>query len=341
VDCRWTISSEGTTGERTAPQQTKNMARFNIRLSVFDISFTARTSRKAMTHLSTTGTNSSYAALPIPAKAGIGLRGPHMVELLRTAPDVGWLEVHSENFFGDGGAPITCLLNARRDYPISLHGVGMSLGSVDPLNMEHLASLQHLIDLVEPGLISEHLSWSSIDGVYFNDLLPLPYTEEALIHFCERVDRIQDNLGRSILIENPSSYLSYRHSVIPEWEFISEINRRTGAGLLLDVNNLLVSAFNLRFDPLDYLAEIPAEQVMEIHLAGHTEKTFPDGKLLIDDHASPVCDAVWELYARTLDLTGPKPTLIEWDADLPPLAELVGEAATARNYLEACDERIV
>ncbi len=263
-----------------------------------------------------------------------------MVELQKTTQNVGWLEIHSENFFGDGGAPIHHLMKIRRDYPLSLHGVGLSLGSSDPLNKQHLAHLQRLIDQVEPGLISEHLSWGSIDGVYFNDLLPLPYTEQALNHFCERVDQVQDNLGRKILIENPSRYLSYRHSVIPEWEFITEISRRTGVGLLLDVNNVFVSAFNLSFDPLEYLAAIPGEQVEEIHLAGHAEKTFPDGKLLIDDHASPVCDAVWDLYAQTLDLIGPKPTLIEWDTDLPALPDLVGEAETAQDCLEACHERI-
>ncbi len=276
----------------------------------------------------------------IPVSAGIGLRGPHMIELEETNPKVGWLEIHSENYFGDGGAPIHYLLKIREDYPISLHGVGLSLGSSDPLNREHLSHLLRLIDRVEPGLISEHLSWSSIDGVYFNDLLPLPYTEEALQQFSERVLQVQDNLRRNILIENPSSYLSYRHSVIPEAEFLTEICRRTGAGLLLDVNNVFVSAFNLSFDPLEYLASIPAEYVAEIHLAGHSEKIFPDGKLLIDDHASTVNQAVWELYANTLELIGNKPTLIEWDAELPDLDELVREAQTAQAYLDIRNARI-
>jgi uncharacterized protein (UPF0276 family) len=178
--------------------------------------------------------------------------------------------------------------------------------------------LQRLIRLVEPGLVSGHVSWGSADGVYFNDLLPLPYTEEALDHFCERVERVQENLRRSILIENPSSYLSYRHSVIPEWEFPSEIALRTGAGLLLDVNNLFVCAFNLDFDPHKYLQSLQAEQIVEIHLAGHTEKTFPDGKLLIDDHASRVCQAVWKLYIQTLDILGSRPTLIEYDCRPQP-----------------------
>jgi len=270
----------------------------------------------------------------IPISAGIGLRGPHTVELQQTQPDVGWLEVHSENYFGKGGAPLHYLNKIRENYPISLHGVGLSLGSNDPLNRDHLAHLSDLINQIEPGMISEHLSWGSIDGVYFNDLLPLPYTEEALKHFCERVTQVQDNLRRSILIENPSNYLSFRHSVIPEWEFLSEICQRTGAGLLLDVNNVFVSAFNLRSDPLQYLASIPAKHVQEIHLAGHCEKEFPDGKLLIDDHASPVTKDVWNLYALTLELIGARPTLIEWDTDLPSLDELVGEANTAQEYLE-------
>ncbi len=263
-----------------------------------------------------------------------------MIELQSSHPQVAWLEVHSENFFGDGGAPIHYLLNTRRDYPVSLHGVGLSLGSRDPLNQTHLARLKRLVEQVEPGLISEHLSWSSIGEVYFNDLLPLPYTEEALKHFCERVNQVQDVLGRQILIENPSGYMRYRHSVIPEWEFINEINQRTGAGLLIDVNNIFVSAFNLGFDPLHYLQAITAEQVAEIHLAGHTEKVFPDGTLLIDDHASPVCDAVWDLYVQALYLFGIKPTLIEWDSDLPTLEKLLSEATIANSYLEACVGRL-
>ena len=293
-----------------------------------------------MNSLSASAVTNQYSESMIPVSAGIGLRGPHMIELEETNPKVGWLEVHSENFFGDGGSPIHYLNKIRENYPLSLHGVGLSLGSSDPLNREHLSHLQRLIDQVEPGLISEHLSWGSIDGVYFNDLLPLPYTEEALQHFSERVLQVQDNLRRNILIENPSNYLSYRHSVIPEAEFLTELCRRTGAGLLLDVNNVYVSAFNLSFDPHEYLASIPGEYVAEIHLAGHSEKIFPDGKLLIDDHASSVSQAVWELYANTLELIGDKPTLIEWDAELPNLSELVSEAQTAQEYLDTRNARI-
>ncbi len=275
---------------------------------------------------------------PVPVSAGIGLRGPHMQELLETRPEVGWLEVHSENFFGDGGAPIHNLLRTREDYPISLHGVGLSVGSTDALDTVHLSRLLHLIQIIDPILVSEHLSWGSVGGIHFNDLLPLPYTEEALNHFCGRVVQVQDYLGRKILIENPSSYLRYRHSSIPEWEFLTAISERTGAGLLLDVNNVFVSACNHEFDPLEYLAAVPGELVEEIHLAGHTLKKFPDGELRIDDHASPVSDDVWALYADTLELMGKKPTLIEWDAELPRLDRLVAEADVARQYLEAWHE---
>jgi len=282
-----------------------------------------------------------YAAIDLlQVSAGIGLRGPHMQELLETRPDVGWLEVHSENFFGDGGAPIHNLLRAREHYPISLHGVGLSVGSSDALDPVHLSLLLRLIQMVEPVLVSEHLSWGSVGGIHFNDLLPLPYTEEALSHFCSRVVQVQDYLGRKILIENPSSYLRYRHSTIPEWEFFTAISERTGAGLLLDVNNVYVSACNHNFDPLEYLAAVPGDLVEEIHLAGHTLKKFPDGELRIDDHASPVSDDVWSLYADALKLMGNKPTLIEWDAELPPLSRLVAEADVARQHLETLHESI-
>ncbi len=280
-----------------------------------------------------------FVAQGIPeTTAGIGLRGPHMQELLENRPDVGWLEVHSENFFGYGGAPIHNLLLAREDYPISLHGVGLSIGSGDTLDAMHLARLAHLVQMVEPVFVSEHLSWGSVNGVHFNDLLPLPYTEEALDHFCLHVCQVQDYLGRKILIENPSSYLRYRHSVIPESEFLTAVCRRTGAGLLLDVNNVFVSACNHHFDPLEYLADVPGELVDEIHLAGHTLKKFSEGEIRIDDHASPVSDAVWSLYVETLKLIGAKPSLIEWDVELPPLDRLVAEANIAGQHLNDLHE---
>lgn len=270
--------------------------------------------------------------MTVEISAGIGLRAPHMQELLATLPDVDLLEVHTENFFG-GGAAVDDLLLARLNYPVSLHGVGLSIGSADPLNISHLAQLQKLIQKVEPSLVSEHLSWGSIDGVYFNDLLPLPYTEEALNHFSDRVAQVQDVLGRNILIENPSSYLQYSHSTIPEWEFLTEVSQRSGAGILLDVNNVYVSACNLNFDPVHYLDSVPGMLVEEFHLGGHTLKTLPDGELRIDDHASPVCDSVWRLYVRAVREIGNRPTIIEWDSDLPSLSRLLLEADIARQYL--------
>ncbi|TAM44535.1 MAG: DUF692 domain-containing protein [Gammaproteobacteria bacterium] len=271
---------------------------------------------------------------PIPARAGIGLRAPHYRDVTETPPDVGWLEVHSENYFGDGGAPLHYLERARVHYPVSLHGVGLSLGSADPLNREHLRKLQQLIARIEPGLVSDHLSWSSIDGRYLNDLLPLPYTEEALDHIVARIVETQEFLGRRILVENPSSYLRYRHSTIPEWEFLTAAAERADCDILLDVNNVYVSACNHGFDPRVYLRAIPADRVQEIHLAGHTVKHHEDGDILIDTHNTRVCDVVWELYRETVARLGLRPTLIEWDSDLPALAVLVEEAAMADRILE-------
>ena len=283
---------------------------------------------------------SSRVRSPIPPDCGIGLRAQHYKDIVATRPDVGWVEVHSENYFGDGGAPLFYLEQARALYPLSLHGVGASLGSTDALNTTHLAKLKRLIDRFEPGLISEHLCWSSVDGRYLNDLLPLPYTEEALAHVSNRIEQVQDFLGRAILIENLSSYLQFRHSTIPEWEFVAEIARRSGCGILLDVNNIYVSSHNLEFDAERYLTGIPREKVQEIHLAGHSINHYPEGNVLIDTHNTVVCDEVWALYRRALVRFGHVPTLIEWDTDLPALSVLVGEARTARHYMEQADARV-
>lgn len=266
---------------------------------------------------------------PVPARAGIGLRAPHYRDLLESRPAVGFLEVHSENYFGDGGAPLRYLEQARGLYPLSLHGVGLSLGSADPLSLDHLARLKGLVERFEPALVSEHLSWGSIDGSFLNDLLPLPCTEEALDHMVARVSQAQEFLGRRMLIENISSYLRFAESTIPEAEFLAELARRAGCGILLDVNNAYVSARNHGFDAEAFLQAIPVAAVGEIHLAGFTEKRFEDGEILIDTHSLPVADAVWDLYRRALRRFGAAPTLIEWDADLPPLATLVDEAAKA------------
>jgi hypothetical protein len=271
---------------------------------------------------------------PIPARAGIGLRAEHYDAVLENLPPVGWLEVHSENYFGAGGKPLDYLERIRAHYPLSLHGVGLSIGSTDPFDYRHLAKLKRLIRRFEPALVSEHLSWSSVGGRYLNDLLPLPYTKEALYHLVARVARVQDILGRPILIENPSSYLQYAESAIPEWEFLTALAERTGCGVLLDVNNVYVSACNHGFDAGAYLRAIPRHIVREIHLAGFTVNRFDDGELLIDTHNRPVWPAVWALYRQAVQRFGQIPTLIEWDTDLPELAVLVNEARRANAILE-------
>lgn len=273
-------------------------------------------------------TNMSQA---IPAKAGIGLRAPHYRELLDTLPPVGWLEAHSENYFGAGGPPRYFLERLRSHYPLSLHGVGLSLGSTDPLHVDHLKKIKELIERFEPALVSEHLVWSSIAGRYLNDLLPLPYTEEALIHVSRRIVQVQEFLDRQILIENISSYLEFKASSIPEWEFLAEVHRRSGCGILLDVNNIYVNAVNHGFDPLDYLRAIPAGAVQELHLAGFDR--YDD--ILIDTHGKPVYPEVWQLYRQTIRRFRDVPTLIEWDTDIPALAVLLEEARKADAIREA------
>ena len=270
----------------------------------------------------------------IPARAGIGLRAEHYDAVLEDRPPVGWLEVHSENYFGAGGKPQDYLERIRAHYPLSLHGVGLSIGSTDPLDRRHLAKLKDLMRRFEPALVSEHLSWSSVGGRYLNDLLQLPYTEEALYHMIARVAQVQDALGRPILIENPSSYLQYVESAIPEWEFLVELAERTGCGVLLDVNNIYVSARNHGFDASAYLRAIPRHLVREIHLAGFTVNRFDGGEILVDTHDRPVWPAVWALYRQAVQRFGQIPTLIEWDTDLPELAVLVDEARRADAILE-------
>lgn len=270
----------------------------------------------------------------IPAQAGIGLRAQHYHEVVQTRPATGWFEVHSENYFGDGGPPLHYLEQVRRDYPLSLHGVGLSLGSSDPLNQAHLEKLKSLIARFAPGLVSEHLCWSSINGLYLNDLLPLPYTEEAVQHVSQRIIQAQDYLQQQILIENVSSYLQYRHSTMPEQEFVAAVATRAGCGILLDINNIYVSAVNHDFDPLAYLRAIPVTLVREMHLAGFAVNHYDEGELLIDHHGAPVAQPVWDLYGEALKRFGPTPTLIEWDTDIPPLSVLLDEAGKADALLE-------
>jgi uncharacterized protein len=272
---------------------------------------------------------------PIPAAAGIGLRFPHHRQVLDTLPAVPWFEVHSENFFG-GGVTRRVLLEVRHHYPLSLHGVGLSLGSADGLNAQHLSRLAELVHVIEPAFVSDHLSWSVTDGTYLGDLLPLPLTEEALDLVCRHVDQTQQALQRQILVENPSTYLQFDHSVIAEWEFLAEVTRRTGCGLLCDVNNIFVSACNHGWDALRYLQSLPADQVQEIHLAGHARQCLQDGsEICIDDHGSRVAPEVWQLYVRALALFGPRPTLIEWDSQIPSFDVLLDEAACAQPHLQA------
>ena len=268
-------------------------------------------------------------------RSGIGLRHGHVRQILDRRPAVAFLEVHSENYMSAGGPRRHALFDLRHDYPVSLHGVGLSLGSAGGLSEHHLERLHGLIGDYEPFLVSEHLAWSVTAGHYYNDLLPLPYSEESLAAVCRNVDRAQERLGRRILVENPSSYLAFAQSAIPEPEFLAELVRRSGCGLLLDVNNLYVSATNLGFAPETYLAALPSDAVGEIHLAGHAVRAVEGHSLLIDDHGSRVCDAVWALYRRTLQRIGERPALIEWDTALPSLEVLLDEAASADAIREA------
>jgi uncharacterized protein len=265
--------------------------------------------------------------------AGIGLRSPHTAEVAATRPNLAFIEVHAENYMAETVA-LKRLLELRRDYPVSIHGVALSLGSAEELDHVHLSRFKTLIERVEPMLVSEHLAWSAIGEVYLNDLLPLPYTEESLDLFCRRVEETQEALRRRVLIENPASYLRYRHSSIPEPQFLTEVVRRTGCGILCDVNNIYVSARNFGFDPIAYLDALPIEAIGEIHLAGH--HTAADVDILIDDHGSRVAEAVWNLHAAALQRFGPVPALIEWDTNLPALEILLDEARHAQELADAC-----
>lgn len=266
---------------------------------------------------------------------GLGLRKPHYGEFLDGAPvGVDFVEVISENFMIDGGRPLDVLRRVRERHPVALHGVSMSIGSADGLREDYLRRLRALVDSVEPLFISDHLSWSRIGGFNSHDLLPLPYTEEALEIVCVNVARAQDVLGRTMLIENPSSYVSFAGD-IKEWEFLEAVCARTGCELLLDVNNVFVSASNHGFDPIAYLAGIPAHRVRQIHLAGHSQGR----ELLIDTHDKPVSDAVWSLYATALERLGPVATMIERDDDIPPLAELLAELDIARGIVTGQSRR--
>jgi len=277
--------------------------------------------------------------LAIPAAAGVGLRSAHVPAFLARDPatdwtPAAWLEVHAENYFAPGGPRIDALDRLRRDFPLSVHGVGLSLGSAGGLDRDHLAGLKRVVDRFQPGLVSEHIAWSVADGVYLNDLLPLPYTEESLAVLAANIDHAQDALGRPILVENPSTYVAFAETDRTEWDFIAELVRRTGCGLLLDVNNIHVSAHNHGYDAAAYVAGIPTDAIGEIHVSGHAVETTAEGEvLLIDTHGSPVADPVWALLDAVLAVRGPVPVLVEWDSALPPVETLLGEAARANRHL--------
>jgi uncharacterized protein len=269
----------------------------------------------------------------LPVASGIGLRAAHHERMRGEQPAIAWLEVHTENFLGGGATPST--LDALRErYAISLHGVGLSLGSAEGLDEEHLARIAALVRRLEPAAISDHVSWSVTGGVYFNDLLPIPYDEEALSVIVRNVMRFQEAIGRPVMVENPSTYLRHAQSDRAEPQFLAELCQRSGCGLLLDVNNVFVSTQNHGDDAQAYLAAIAHLPIGEIHLSGHRLRRIGNRSIRIDDHGSPVSDPVWALYEQALGLIGPRPTLIEWDSALPPLETLVAEAGKAQTRLD-------
>lgn len=266
-------------------------------------------------------------------KAGIGLKAQHMAALLEERPALGFLEIHAENYMGRGGAPHRWLAALAEHYPLSVHGVGLNLGGDQPLDGDHLEKLAQVVDRYQPALVSEHLAWSVIDGRYLNDLLPIPYDEESLAVVAEHVDQVQERLGRPILVENPAVYVAF-DSTLAEPQFLSELARRTGCGVLLDVNNVFVSHCNVGLDIDGYFDALPADAVGEIHLAGHHLRRVGNAEIRIDDHGSRVCDEVWELHRRAVRRFGAVPALIEWDSDVPDLAVLLEEAGKADRHVQ-------
>jgi uncharacterized protein (UPF0276 family) len=270
----------------------------------------------------------------LPLASGLGFKPEHFRDIMTGPRAVGFFEIHAENYMGDGGAAHAMLEALRADHALSIHGVGLSIGGAQGLDDTHLARLRKLLERYQPESFSEHLAWSSHGAAWLNDLLPLPYTQETLVTVCAHVARVQDVLGRRMLLENPATYVTFAESTWSETDFLTEITRRTGCGLLLDVNNVFVSATNHRFDPRSYLAAFPLGAVGEIHLAGHATEDLPSGPLLIDTHGAPVADPVWALYAEVLARTGPLATLVEWDNDVPEFPVLLAEAARAQALLE-------
>jgi hypothetical protein len=276
-----------------------------------------------------------FPALSISGLAGTSFKHEHLGAICAGSPRQGFFEVHAENYMGAGGPPHRALERIRRDYPISLHGVCMSIGGTQPLDRIHLGRFRALVDRYEPALVSEHLAWSTHETTFFNDLLPLPYTQATVARVCEHIDEVQEAIRRPILLENPSTYLAFASSTMSETDFVRTIARRTGCGLLLDVNNVFVSATNHGYAALDYLSDFPLAQVGEIHLAGHAEQSDDEGDLLlIDSHDGPVAEAVWKLYEIVISRCGPVPTLIEWDSKIPDWPVLQREAIAAKAILD-------
>ena len=276
-----------------------------------------------------------FPAHPLAGLAGTSFKPEHLQAILAGPKRRGFFEVHAENYMGAGGPPHRALEAVRRDHSLSLHGVCMSIGGPQPLDRAHLARFRDLVRRYEPALVSEHLAWSTHECVYYNDLLPLPYTKATLARVCDHIDQVQEAIGRPLLLENPSTYVLYREQTMSETEFIRAVSRRTGCGLLLDVNNVFVSATNHCFSPLKYLSDFPLELVGEIHLAGHAEDNDDEGNpLLFDSHDRPVADAVWSLFESVAARMGPIPTLIEWDSEIPEWPRLAAEAAAAQAILD-------
>ncbi|KAB2932142.1 MAG: DUF692 domain-containing protein [Candidatus Contendobacter sp.] len=285
---------------------------------------------------STRGAPAREGASRLPARAGLGLKPQHFAEILATCPDLGFFEIHAENYLVAGGPFHHYLGRIRERYPLSIHGVGLSIGAEGPLDVGHLDRLAALLDRYQPQSFSEHLAWSTHGGTFFNDLLPLPYDQATLSRVCNHIDQAQEHLQRRMLLENPATYVEFAASELDEAAFITEIVRRTGCGLLLDINNAHVSGVNHRRDPQAYIAALPLAEVGEIHLAGFAEDRDAAGApLLIDTHGSPVAAAVWDLYAFALERLGPTPTLIERDNNIPPLVVLIAEARCAERWIES------
>lgn len=258
---------------------------------------------------------------------GLGLRTEHYTYILENKPAIDWFEIITENYLVPGGRPLHFLDKIRADYPMVMHGVSLSIGGTDPLNMDYLAQVKALAEHVQPKWVSDHLCWTGVNGINLHDLMPLPYTEEAINHVAERVMRVQDFLGRQILLENVSSYVTYKASVMEEWEFYTAIAEKADCMMLLDVNNIYVSSFNHGFDPKDYIKSVPRHRIKQIHLAGHINK----GDYIIDTHDHPIIDPVWKLYGETLDILGPVSTMIERDDNIPEMPELLTELNVAKK----------